>query len=43
MAILTSPLFTGLISGVLMFALGFVAGQLKAERRAKLYLRIRGG
>ncbi len=42
MTILASPWFTALISGALMFGVGFLTGQMKAKRQARLYLRIRG-
>ncbi len=42
MTILASPWFTALISGAFMFGVGFLTGQMKAKRQARLYLRIRG-
>ena len=35
------PLITALVSGALMFTVGFFTGQRTAERRSKFYERIR--
>ncbi len=35
------PLITAVVSGALMFTVGFFTGQKAAERRSKLYDRIR--
>jgi len=41
MEITTLPLVTAIISGGLMFFVGFFTGQRTAERRSKFYDRIR--
>ncbi len=42
MLLIDSPVITPVIVGLLMFVLGFFAGELKAERRNKIYRRIWG-